>query len=467
MRVRRRTLGGRIGPNANDIGATCDLLEITVCGNTYHYLIDCGFDTTADETASWRTPVEFSALAGFPKIDAMFLTHAHRDHVAGVCMRELTSRLKDDAKVYMTKPTAAFLPYVLFDQLDVSGKRGEKLPYGTLDIIKFRRKVAPIDKPQIVELVPGAIWALFWPCGHIRGSCSLIFLVQEGNQKVKVMHSSDYTVHDQLTVLGAPMPPPDWLPDIIMSFDCTNGTQHLKTWRDEIERMANDGHNTVKQGGWAFFFAFAMDRSQTFAKKLFDLGLEVWLDGTSAMNFTKIIQSADGSWCDQDMPVRNLEGVKMCKYIGEALDNEPAAVVSTSGMGHGPAVEYLLELLPRENALVGASGYVAPGTNGFRIINAKRGGTVKIEVEKNKFVEVQVNARVEHYRATSHSLRKFGSKRAVDLLRNSQFKNPPIVLSHGSSEAFNWFASEFKLMSGLKVFRSDKAEDRDLVLFES
>lgn len=466
MRVRRRTLGGRIGPNTNDIGATCDLLEITVDGNTYYYLIDCGFDTSADETASWKPPVEFSALAEFPKIDAMFLTHAHRDHVAGVCMRELTSRLKDDAKVYMTKPTAAFLPYVLFDQLAVSGKRGEKLPYGTLDIIKFRNKVAPIEKPQVLELVPGAIDVLFWPCGHIRGSCSLIFLIQEGNQKIKVMHSSDYTAHDQLTVLGAPMPPPDWLPDIIMSFDCTNGAQRLKSWQEEIERMANDGHNTVKQGGWAFYFAFAMDRSQTFAKKLFDLGLPVWLDGTSAMNFTKIIQSADGSWCDQDMPVKNLEGVKICKYIGEALDNEPAAVVSTSGMGHGPAVEYLLELLPRKDALIGASGYVAPGTNGHRIVNAKRGGTVKIEVEKREFVEVPVNARVEHYRATSHSLRRFGSRRAVDLLRNSQFKNPPIVLSHGSSEAFNWFKSELKLTSGLKVFRSDKITDRDLVLYE-
>ena len=55
MRVRRRTLGGRIGPNANDIGATCDLLEITVSGNTHYYLIDCGLDTTADETASWKT----------------------------------------------------------------------------------------------------------------------------------------------------------------------------------------------------------------------------------------------------------------------------------------------------------------------------------------------------------------------------------------------------------------------------
>src|SRR3989344_6208454 len=124
--------------------------------------------------------------------------------------------------------------------------------------MRCRKRVEPIESPRAMGLIPGAISVFFWPCGHIRGSCSLIFLIQEGNKQVKIMYSSDYTVHNQLTVLGAPMPPPDWMPDVIASFDCTNGAQHLKPWNEEIHRMADDGHNTVKQGGWAFYFAFAM-----------------------------------------------------------------------------------------------------------------------------------------------------------------------------------------------------------------
>lgn len=292
---------------------------------------------------------------------------------------------------------------------------------------------------------------------------------------VKIMFSGDYCCHNQLTTAAAPLPPDEWYPDIIASFDCTNGAEDLTQgkcaemdfWQREMSRMADDGHNTVKAGGKAFYWAFAMDRAATFARKLADLGLSVWLDGPSAIELTRRMALAEGSWCDRDLRL-DMSPVRIAEHIFEPLyDPEPCGIVAPGGMGHGPAVEYFSRMLTQENVLVGSPGYQAYGTNGWRIGQVKRGEKVRLETDRDEGpIEVTVAARIEKYRPSAHSFRGMAAERIEQLLSRSQFRGsglPILGLCHGSTPALDWFE---RRLSGITAFRQDRPTDRKIVLIE-
>ncbi len=475
MKVTMRRLGMKTGPAALDnFGASGDLLIAEVYGKTYCYLIDGGMETKDDEKVTWRGPMELDAILGYT-INDVLLTHAHRDHAGALAMKTVLNRLSPDARVILTKTSAAFLPHVLLDQVKISSKREEKLPYGQYQVFDLMKRVKKgiVSEPRVLCLVPDAISVLVWPSAHIRGACSFIFLIQEGEKKVKIMFSGDYSTHNQLSTLAAPLPPDDWYPDIIANFDCTNGAEDLAQgksevtfWQREMERMADDGHRIIKGGGKAFYYAFSMDRSQTFSRKLADLGLPVWLDGPSAQKLSHTMGSPEGMWCSSDQKL-DMGPVCMTEYTYQPLDDpEPCGIVAPSGMGHGPAVEYFARLLPREDALVGSSGYQAHGTNGYRLKGKTRGDTVSLDVDEKDSVKVTIAAEIKQYRATAHSLRGMAAERMEELLSRSQFlhANTPILgMTHGSSRAFDWFE---RRLAGIKTFRADRPEDREIVLVD-
>ncbi len=474
MKVRLVVLGGRKGKDARrDIGASCYLLLVEANGSTYTYMIDIGMESIEGEgAASWRGPIELGRLPEFLMLDGVFITHAHRDHVAALFLQAVRSRLKDGARVVCTRPTGAFLDYVGSDQIAVSKKKREPLPYSTRDVFWMtdEKRLYLVRKPEIIDLVPGVIRVLVGRPGHIRGACYYVFEIVEGKRFYRIMFSGDYCSHDQMTTLGAELPMAGWFPDALI-FDCTNGAEKLPSWKSEIERMANDGLNTVKSGHPFLTYAFAMDRCQTFARKLADLGLPVWMDGPSAKKLTDVIMSADGFWCEGDRPF-NLNGVNVCEYAGQPLDlNDPVAIVTPSGMGHALAAEYAIELIGREGVTIGAAGFQAPGTNGFKIAKSKLGDKIKLLVNRpvegtrdewmTEEVEVIVAARCEQYRATGHSLREEGANHAEMLLSRSW--EPTFIGTHANSRALDWFEKRFS--GGPMAFRRFRTDrDRDIVL---
>lgn len=477
MRVTLYIIGGKVGEDAlTELGASCYLLVVEVGGKTYCYLIDAGMESKDDSAVTYAGPRDLHVLQDF-EVDEVFLSHAHRDHVAALGLKAVMSRFKPDARIIATRPTTTFLSYVLHDQVKVSDKRSEKRPYGQFEIHQLMKRAhrGVISEPRVFTLVPDVIDVLIWPSAHIRGGCSFIFRIRDGKKIVRIMLSGDYCTHNQLSTVAAPLPPDEWYPDIIASFDCTNGAEDLTSgtgvseeqfWRYEMGRMADGGHNTVKAGGMAFYWAFALDRTPTFAKELANLGLLVWVDGRSAIELTHRMIAPEGSWCDSDQPL-NMGAVRVAEHVFQPLqDEEPCAIVAPGGMGHGPAVEYFKQLLPRENCLVASSGYQAHGTNGWRVGQKKRGETVRLLLDGDEYADIVVAARVEKYRATAHSLRGMAARRIEELLSHSQFLNsgtPILGLCHGATPALDWFERRF---SGMKTFRQDRPQDRRIVLVE-
>ena len=142
-------LGGRTGKRAqNDIGPSCYLLVIKIGGNVWVYMIDCGLGNGAEDVGgmvSWNPPEDLWLLGqildslGKKSLDAVFLTHMHRDHVAGIALDIVQKYLSEDTPIFCSQPTAAGLIHQLEDQINFSEARKNKgydetSPYGDLNV---------------------------------------------------------------------------------------------------------------------------------------------------------------------------------------------------------------------------------------------------------------------------------------------------------------------------------------------
>lgn len=465
MKAILHILGGKRGEDAKrKLNGGPYILETYVGGEEHYDLIDPGIETSDDDSTSWELPPDFQEIENFPWLDRVWITHAHRDHAAAAAMKIIRKKLK--GKFLATRTTYAFMPHVLHHQRAMSENLGERRPYDVLDINWTLKNFTVIAKPEVLEVVPGKIWVLADPCGHIRGANSLTFLVREGKKIIKIMFSGDYAVHNQLSTRGAPLPREGWYPDVIASFDCTNGADpRIPRWEDEAITMADDGLITVKSGHIALYTTFAMDRCLTVARLLADRGLPVAIDGPSAIECTRIACSSEGFWCEGDLPI-STQGIGRCERVGDALaSEEPLGIVVPSGMLYGPSLVYARELLEREEALVGAAGWAAHGTNMAKVLDTKRGECVDLVGDRGEVIRVRKNANVKQYRPTAHSRVQDGVARIRELLSKSVFlktaKRPKVGLCHGSTPALDGYEHG---LTGFETFRADR--ERKVVLVD-
>ncbi|OGQ21717.1 MAG: hypothetical protein A3C46_06435 [Deltaproteobacteria bacterium RIFCSPHIGHO2_02_FULL_44_16] len=401
----------------------------------------------------------------------------HRDHVAGIALDIVQKYLAEDTPIFCSQPTAAGLIHQLEDQINFSEARKNKgydetSPYGDLNVFETRLRLQPFNQPRIIELVPDRIWFYPHPVGHIRGACGYVFVVKDGNATVKFMAPGDVSCHDQVSTRGVQPLPKIYAPDILMYRDGTNdaedlaqGTCEATFWQREMQRLGQLAQKCHNENKWLFGPTFAVDRLPAFAQTIANLDLPVYIFSPSAYRLWQRMESPEGFWCDSDCPVRGGERITLFRDWHDMFCGDPAAVTATSGMGHGPAAFLLWNFLSMENAVVATLGFAAYNTNNYNLKRVKRGEKVKLQVPHSKgtdeTVEVLVRAELEHFRPTGHSLRETSAQWTEEVLRYSQFKEPMVGLSHGTTSGFNWAQ---KRLLGFNIFRADRKEDRKVQL---
>jgi Cft2 family RNA processing exonuclease len=94
---------------AQEVGRSCYHVDL----GDHDFLIDCGLRQS--------TPVSYPNFEALEngQIDAVFLTHAHIDHIGGLPILEHEGYLTDDAPIICTQPTSALASTLLWDSLNI------------------------------------------------------------------------------------------------------------------------------------------------------------------------------------------------------------------------------------------------------------------------------------------------------------------------------------------------------------
>ncbi|MDP3772470.1 MAG: MBL fold metallo-hydrolase [bacterium] len=501
MRIWRYILGGLVGSAAyNRIGPSSYLTRITVHGTTSWHVIDCGLEPvpyTFDAREWYAVNLEeLAAILHGERISTVLVTHAHLDHCG--YLPALEPFLRDDAKIICTSVTKELIEYILHDVLMQSLARGGilgELPFQTLPLVRILQRLVAVDTPGVISLEKG-IRVLLWPAGHINGACSFFFEISEGSVRRIVAYLGDSSVHRQTSVEGASLPPDQWLlkgrHDVIASLDCTNGGEEIALWEDERQRLLHDAMRVVKEGRRWIGITFSIVRAQSLAHELSlrkrqDSTLRnipVYADGVSVRRISEVLKNF--SWAGgRTLDLSDVEWIIGYRGRRSFMRNfESGWVLTPSGMGHGPAVDYFTRYLEDPATFIAFTGFVAQGTNGHRILNAQNGEIVRLGGNRGDEGGLALSVRAERamYRFGAHQSRSEAIIRTLELfgidsrslvpgLRsdfsgNFQDLLPPgtdlserqVGLTHGSTRALQWF--EKSLAGIVKTARADQEDDR-------
>jgi len=343
-------------------------------------LVDCGmFQCPKFCEGRNRDPFPFD-----PKtIDALFVTHAHMDHV-GRIPRLVSQGFR--GRIYSTLPTKELAAIMLRDSLGVMEKeaRGEKeeLPYIEADIeqaLGLWEGVAyhaPIKLGSSVEVV-------LLDAGHILGSCIVHIIINE-EQKTTIVFTGD---------LGnSPMPmlaPHEEVLDaeylVIESAYGDRNHQDSSTRRLQLERIIE---NTVNAGGTLMIPAFSLERTQELLYEFNELAehkriprIPVFIDSPLAIQATEIYKKYESFFNPQAKEIIrsgddlfNFPGLVFTRATEESKHiNEvsgPKVILAGAGMMQGGRIlHHARRYLSDPASAILFVGYQVAGSLGRRILD--------------------------------------------------------------------------------------------------
>ncbi|MHB9286921.1 beta-CASP ribonuclease aCPSF1 [Halobacteriales archaeon Cl-PHB] len=341
-------------------------------------LIDCGDKPGAPGEVPYLQVPE--ALAAGPNsIDAVVLTHAHLDHSALI---PTLYKYGYDGPIYTTEPTRDLMGLLQLDYLDVAAKQGRTPPYESSMVREALKHTIPIEYGNVTDIAPD-IKLTMHNAGHILGSAVSHFHVGEGLYNVAFSGDIHYT--DTRLLDGAVNDFPRVESLVLES--TYGGRNDYQTDQEDSERHLKEVINrVVDRDGIVLIPAFAVGRSQELMLVLEDAmrrgeipDLPVYLDGmireataihTAYPDYLRaslrerILYEDDNPFmADQFQQVDGGDEMRQ-----DIADDDPAIVLTTSGMLEGGPVMSWLRLLGSEgaNALVFV-GYQAEGTLGRQI----------------------------------------------------------------------------------------------------
>ncbi len=376
IRIQLTRLGSRL--TDNDIEPSCGVLDVfRRSEHIFRIVVDCGsipvHPAVPFQPKDWRLP-RLSFFEGGRPIDAVCLTHAHGDHAMALPL--LAPYLAPGALVWMTMPTCMALRVFFETERQLSRKRGpggSRLTLcGPAQIGEIQSRIEIIPRPGVYEILPG-LKVYVHPEGHVPGACSFTFRIGRRN----VHYAGDRCSHDQPGILGGRPLPEAWRPHVIANSDCTYGADRdsdTRTWPGEMARCRDLVAQARGRNAPVLCCAFGLHRGGAIVEGLQPLGLtNIWLDG-SCRQHTSNALLPQCRWSDSEPPlaIDNVDWIEWWERDLLAGCRSPYVVVSTPGMGGpgGAAAVWKREILPNPDGLIVFTGYLAPGSDGARIMAA-------------------------------------------------------------------------------------------------
>ena len=283
----------KISFHGADRGVTgsCHLVE---CAGK-KILIDCGLYQGGRELEE-ENAEDFGFDAA--SIDYLLLTHAHLDHCGRI---PLLVRRGFEGKILTTRATRELARLVMLDSAQLQeeearyqtrrkarhGRHHEIQPlYSVLDVMNTTERFdGRVEYRKPLDIAPG-IRATFFDAGHILGSASVCFELEENGRKRTVVFSGD------IGNSGRPLLRPPATPahaDVVV-METTYGDRKHRELEPSVDELYDAINATLSRGGNVIIPTFALERAQELLfylrqgveKKRLPGSLQVYLD--SPMN---------------------------------------------------------------------------------------------------------------------------------------------------------------------------------------
>ena len=244
---------------AHEVTGSCSLLE--VCGK--NIIVDCGMEQGIDLFENIEIPIAPS------DIDAIVVTHAHIDHTGKLPFLVANGY---SGPVYSTEATRQLCDIMLKDSAHIQemeaqwrnrkGKRadegGEHVPLYTMDDVL---RTMPLFKTAgygtDVELFDG-IKIRYTDAGHLLGSASVLFTIQEDGVERTILFSGDLG-NIEKPLIRSPQDPPH--ADYVVC-ESTYGDRTHPEAPDYVAQLTRIIQTTLDRGGNVVVPAFAVGRTQ-------------------------------------------------------------------------------------------------------------------------------------------------------------------------------------------------------------
>jgi Predicted exonuclease of the beta-lactamase fold involved in RNA processing len=414
----------------NEVGASC--LAIQIAGQWI--VVDAGVrvDRSAD-------PLPDFALLEDKDVRAIFVTHAHTDHIGAL---PLLHQAYPAAPIFASRATGLLMEVMLADAQRIMQRRAVEemeLPLYPNDLVaRMLGQVRPIpvcEAMTVPELEGVTVFTGL--AGHIAGAISLGFAAADGS----VVVSGDLSVTEQRTVAGA-QPPLIERPDLLV-LESTYGARLHANRQAEEQRLAQAVADGIAGGGHVLIPSFGLGRGQEVLLLLVDAqqkGLipefPIYVDGLVrrvCSTYHLLPESLSPRLTRQirkgyyPFAGRRITYIKDEQDRERVLAGEPACIISSSGMlTGGPSVWYAQRLASDKRAAILITSYQDEESPGKKLLDVADQRQDSLELDGQL---VQIQCHVGKYSLSAHA-------DAGELTSYAAALRPRhVALVHGDDEA--------------------------------
>ncbi|HEX7736070.1 MAG TPA: MBL fold metallo-hydrolase [Ktedonobacteraceae bacterium] len=415
---------------ASGVGASC--LAIELAGQWF--IVDAGVrvDRKSD-------PLPDLALLEGKDVRAIFVTHAHADHIGAL---PLVHQAFPTAPIFASRATGLLMEVMLADALRIMSRRAAEemeIPLYPPELVgSMLNQVRPLPVGETLTLpqVPGvSIHAS--RAGHIAGAVSFSFSGADGTLVV----SGDISSTPQRTVQGALPPPVDHCDLLVL--ESTYGSRLHPNRQGEELRLAQAVAEGIARGGHTLIPCFGLGRGQEIL-----LVLQAAQEKGQIPDFPIYVDGLVRRVCNTYLllpealpPVlqrqirkgylpftgRNVSFVRDERERERILAGPPACILSSSGMlTGGPSVWYAQRLAAQEQAAILITGYQDEEAPGKRLLDLAEQKNSTLDLNGTT---VQVRCHVAKYSLSAHA---DGGELAAYA---AALKPRKVALVHGDPEA--------------------------------
>ena len=390
-------------------------------------------------------------LLDYDSVDAVFITHAHLDHIGTL---PVLQKNQPRAKVFMTPEVVDLTEALLHNSVNVMTSQGEELDIGEYPLFTHHEidEVGQVWQGRGYRRPFEPVWGkdlkvTFRDAGHVLGSAGILI---EGCGK-KIFYSGDVQFTDQSLIRGADF---DDLGELdVMIVESTRGATPNPVGfsrEDEVTRLIADMAETLDRNGSALVPVFAMGKTQEVltmiqnAKESGDLPeVPVTIGGLSTKMTTIYDRYAENP--NRVRPnfriLRDMDLRAGTRRKGKAVPiryQEREIFALSSGMMSEKTVSnsFARGFLPNRLNSLHFVGYSDPSTPSYGIRQASPGDMVSLDKNKDS---IPLNCEVKEYNFSGHADRQ-------DLLDFIIAAKPKSVfLVHGDAPASEWFKEQLAI----------------------